>query len=685
MAPDPPTPSSQPASSQGPAPPHPRKTTTRRHTTLYDSLSTGRTWDSLIDNPTYHSSMVTRTHAKGHLIKYALIPFGKEPDLRDLSLALLNLAEKTPGITATGAEAIRAVALVIDTHESSREPGSPPAPVFHSTKAVQTVTDTTGTFHTQTPPPSQSPHESKMETYLQRIQELTQSLQETSDHNRTSAEVLSRVIEEASVNIQRSAQSINESVEEISAVPIALREYTRDPLSTHSDNPSPYRDAVVRGERLAPAPTSLKPKCSSTTQRPSYPLEDHARANTNVKERQLLLDISPELDPNHPSITPAVSKEELVKHLQNVFDDTRGTEGPPTLIKAITRMRNGGIIVEFANSEAVKWSRNPSTRSSLTSKLASNIRIKDRQFSLVLSFVPICINVEDANTLRYIETVNELPENSITKIKWIKDPACRSPTQRVAHAFISLSSPQVANQIIREGLCVNHEKLRAHKDRKEPLRCMKCQRWGHFAKDCKHQVDVCGSCAGPHRESKCNSYATFFCVNCQTDHHGSASKECPEFIRRCEELDAKHPDNALPYFPTDDPESQLALPPRSSPGIVETRPPKDPRQNATSTTQRKLGKTAEGTLGIQQKGPPPSNSKRQPHITQRTSAAATPRRRHSFSLPPTPKIGPPLSPVRLSTPVPRTPIFSDASLPNSPDPPPPPGSYTQHEETHSDT
>ena len=681
MAPDPPIPPSQPTTSQGPAPPHPRKTTTRRHTTHYDSLSTGRTKDSLLDNPTYPSSMVTRTQAKAHLVKNALIPLGKDPDLQDISLALLNLAEKIPGITATGSEAIRAIAIIVDTHESLHGPRNlPPVPAFHSTKATQT--NATDTAHAQVPPHTQPLDYNKLEACLKRVQELTQNLQETSDHNRTSAEILSRVIDDASTNFQRSAESIIESAEELSAVPIALREYTRDlsPLPpTQPNNPSPYRDAVLSSNH--PVPTSSKSRRSPTAQRPSYPLEDHAKANTSTKERQILLDISPELDPNHPTITPAVSKEALAKHIQDAFDATYGLEGPPTLIKALTKLRNGGTIVEFANPEVVRWSKNPSARSTLSGKLASNIRIKDRLFSLVLSFVPICVNIENADTLRNIETVNDLPENSIAKIKWIKDPARRSPTQRVAHAFISLSSPQIANQIIREGLCVNHEKLRAHKDRKEPLRCMKCQRWGHFAKDCKHQTDVCGSCAGPHRESKCNSYATFFCVNCQSDHHGSASKECPEFIRRCEELDTKHPDNALPYFPTDDPDSQLALPPKSTLDIVETRPPKDPRQVATKTTQRKLGKSAEGSLNIQQVSPP-STSQQRSYTRQQTTTATTPQRRHSFTLPPTPKIGPPLSPVRLATPVPRTPIFSDTSLPNSPDPPPPPGSFTQQEETH---
>ena len=550
--------------------------------------------------------------AKAHLVKNALIPFGKDPNFRDISLALLNLAEKTPGITAMGAEALCAVAIIIDTHESFYGPRSlPPVPAFHSAKATQTETETDTTDNALQPQPL---NQVNLETYLQHLQELTQSLQETSNHNRTSAEILSRVIDDASINFQRSAEAINTSVEEILAVPVALRELTRDPPPSQPDNHSPYRDAALRGN------TSPKPRGSSSAQRPSYLLADHAKATTSMKECQILLDITPELDPNHPMITPAVSKEILAKHLQNAFDDIRGTESPPALIKALTNMRNGGVIVEFSNPEVVKWSKTPSIRSALTRKMASNICIKDRLFSLVLSFVPICINFENTDTLRNIEAVNELPENSLVKLRWIKDPARRSPTQRVAHAFISLSSPHVANQIIWEGLCVNHEKLRAHKDRKEPLRCMKCQRWGHFAKDCKHQTDVCGSCAGPHRESKCNSYATFYCVSCQSDHHGSASKECPEFIRRCEELDARHPDNALPYFPTDDPDSQLTLPPRSTSDIIETRLPKDPRRPSTNTTQRKLGKSAEGTLNIQQISCP-STSQHQPHATQHTTTA----------------------------------------------------------------
>ena len=629
--------------------------------------------------------MVTRTQAKAHLVKNSLLPANKDPDLRDISMALLNLAEKAPGITAIGAEAIRAVAIIVDSQESSQRSQSPPMPKFYSTKDTQTTIEAPELEQiptTQSHSHSHSVTRSDTEPCLQQLQDLIRDLQETSAHNRTSAEILSRVIDDANTNFQRSAEAINESVEEISAVPIALREYTRDLAPTQHDNSTPYRDAVLNDNNPPPPPS--KPKRIIAPQRPTYPLEDHAKANITTKERQILIDISPDLDPNHPSITPAASKDILVKHLQDAFNAVCEPEDPPATIKALTKLRNGGVIVEFGNSEIVKRTKNPLTRSALTSKLASNIRIKDRLFSLVVSFVPICTNIENADTLRNIELINDLPENSIAKLRWIKDPARRKPTQRVAHAFISLTSPQVANQIIRDGICINHEKLRAHKDKKEPLRCLKCQRWGHFSKECRHQSDVCGSCAGPHRESNCNSYATFYCVNCKSDHHGSASKECPEFIKRCEELDARHPDNALPYFPTDDPNSSMPLPPRRTSGIVETRPPSAPSQSTTANTQRKLGKSADGALNVQNPHAL-ATTQEDSHPMQRPPTSA---RRHSFTLPPTPKIGPPLSPLRIpTTPTARSPSISVASLPTSPtpsDPPPPPGSYSQQEDNHTD-
>lgn len=54
-------------------------------------------------------------------------------------------------------------------------------------------------------------------------------------------------------------------------------------------------------------------------------------------------------------------------------------------------------------------------------------------------------------------------------MKWIKDPRQRERDQRVAHALLSLNTPQAANKLIQGGLYHDHGKLRARKDKKEPL------------------------------------------------------------------------------------------------------------------------------------------------------------------------------------------------------------------------
>ena len=95
---------------------------------------------------------------------------------------------------------------------------------------------------------------------------------------------------------------------------------------------------------------------------------------------------------------------------------------------------------------------------------------------------------------------------------------------------MSLNTPQAANKLIKGGVYHDHGKLRARKDKKEPLRCLKCQQWGHMAKACPEEKDTCGTCGGEHCHSNCNSYCTYFCVSCRSKEHGSLDRECPEYI-----------------------------------------------------------------------------------------------------------------------------------------------------------
>ena len=265
------------------------------------------------------------------------------------------------------------------------------------------------------------------------------------------------------------------------------------------------------------------------------------------------------------------------------------TETAPMLqIRSLFQLHNQGIVLELSCPEAARWIKDPARRIRFTEELGGKIHLKDRQYNIVIPFVPILTDLSSPDTARRIEEGNKLPDGSITQIRWIKDPARRERKQRVTHALMSFASPEVANIAIKSGLHFKLTYLRPRKDKKEPTRCLKCQRWGHLAKDCKETKDTCSTCGKEHRTSLCRSYQTFYCATCQTDRHASSNRDCPEYVKHQAVLDAKTPENAMPYFLTEAHWTQAPLPPRQKTPIVTTKAPTNhpptPGKNLKQTT-----------------------------------------------------------------------------------------------------
>ena len=132
------------------------------------------------------------------------------------------------------------------------------------------------------------------------------------------------------------------------------------------------------------------------------------------------------------------------------------------------------------------------------------------------------------------------------------------------------------------------EHLKPRKDKRELIRCLKCQHWGHIACNCKGMSNTCSTCAKDHCMSNCKSYQTYYCVTCQTDLHGSTDRCCPEYIKCQEALNARTPENSMPYFPTEEIWTHFDLPPCQTAPIMKTRQlishPPTPKQ----LTQTKL-------------------------------------------------------------------------------------------------
>ena len=91
--------------------------------------------------------MRTKEDARRILIENELLPLDQDPDLSFLCTALLHLEQSISALTAPGAQAIRAVAIILDSFSlaSNTLPSSTPSPlpIHYNNQAQQTKTKTT--------------------------------------------------------------------------------------------------------------------------------------------------------------------------------------------------------------------------------------------------------------------------------------------------------------------------------------------------------------------------------------------------------------------------------------------------------------------------------------------------------------------------------------------------------------
>lgn len=89
---------------------------------------TGKTKEDLLNHPSIASSIISVAQAKKHLLERGLIEANQDPDHSSLCLALLNITNTAPGITAIAADTIRSAAILIDLLPSSPSLSLSPLP-----------------------------------------------------------------------------------------------------------------------------------------------------------------------------------------------------------------------------------------------------------------------------------------------------------------------------------------------------------------------------------------------------------------------------------------------------------------------------------------------------------------------------------------------------------------------------
>ena len=216
--------------------------------------------------------------------------------------------------------------------------------------------------------------------------------------------------------------------------------------------------------------------------------------------------------------------------------------------------------------------------------IGANTQFITRVFNIIAFNVPLALDVYQNEHREEICEANGLDKRTISAIKWAKAVENRSENQRTGHLILTFDNADAVNRAITNGLTICNRRCHVEKVKREPTRCLKCQGWNHFAKDCNEEKDTCDSCAGEHRSSSC-LFNERRCVSCKTDNHASWSRSCPTFLRKTEEYNARNPENSLQFFPTTDPWTWTSSE-KSSTGYAAAPPPPPPKSwPATNNSQ----------------------------------------------------------------------------------------------------
>jgi len=271
-----------------------------------------------------------------------------------------------------------------------------------------------------------------------------------------------------------------------------------------------------------------------------------------IKRRQVLVDFNRTED-----LTLDAMDEETLSRKAN--DSLRMTwaaaQAPKPLsikLKSVTLLRNGGLLLELDSPEAATWLRSEGITDKFLEGVGSGACLKNRTYQVIVQFVPILFDPLDETQVRAYEEHNNIPQNSVLKAEWIKPIHERKKNQRVATMRMFHRDAESANIILKQGAYVFNKRVEPKRPRKEPIRCLRCQRFGHERRKCTSDNAYCAKCSGTHDTDTCKiPREEYKCVNCFRP-HASYDRDCEKFWEKCSQMDKRCPENGLAFYPTEE-------------------------------------------------------------------------------------------------------------------------------------
>ena len=312
-----------------------------------------------------------------------------------------------------------------------------------------------------------------------------------------------------------------------------------------------------------PAPTTANSYASVLINPPSH-VNPKVAAREGIKARQFII---------RGGANSAGGRWDRQKLKEDINVALREIGASKGMIRSVVPQRSGvGTLIEADTDGLAKWLSDPVNMVELCTNLGDGVTFRSRRYNVMAFNVPLNLDATNQVHREEINETNDLGDNTIAEMRWAKPIERRSPNQKTAHLVLSYSNPAAANRAISNGILICNKVCKAERVKKEPLRCMKCQEWNHKANECQWTIDTCGNCAGKHKTADCSHPRSKRCVSCKTNSHASWSRECPVFLRKMKELSERHPENLMPFFPTNDPWTWSTEINNTKPSIASTNP-----------------------------------------------------------------------------------------------------------------
>jgi hypothetical protein len=391
-------------------------------------------------------------------------------------------------------------------------------------------------------PAGEPPTHDSLATCLFQIAELKGVSKQAENAIRAVAYLLG-VMEETQINgILKEA--FDTQITELTADMATLIQDAKDKLTDHFKESEEKLAQLIEKADVQHNNTQQQTTYASIINNPPPHANPRVAAKEGIKARQILLDGIANTKFSHTDVF------QLKTELNNILGGLGLKDGK---IRSINKLRNDGTLLEMDTDAATTWILTRENQDNFCEKIGPSVSFRIRVHTLIALNVPLGLAPEDKKHLEEVSEANSLEPDTLLAMKWVKAVQRRTQNQRTAHLFLTFNSANAANRAITNGVYICNRRCRVERVKREPTRCLKCQGWNHYAKECLEENDKCGNCTENHRTNDCPSPETRKCVSCKTDDHASWSRECPTFVKKLSDFNDRNPENALQYIPTADP------------------------------------------------------------------------------------------------------------------------------------